>query len=159
MLGEPSKHKALNQCCFNVGPPSTTQAQHWNSIDSTPCVYWVEPPLEQHRVSIQCIIANNTSICTQYRNSKYTEQFSTPTTEIQKFSTVEKLGKHMPCAAWVRRGFIQIIPPVHAHTPGYLPPQQTAGVRGKMTILIIDTKLRWDCRHSSYGGRGARPVV
>ena len=22
------KHDALNQCCFNVGPPSTTLAQH-----------------------------------------------------------------------------------------------------------------------------------
>ena len=24
----PSKHEALTQCCFNVGPPSSTSAQH-----------------------------------------------------------------------------------------------------------------------------------
>ena len=26
--GYPSKHKALTQCCPNVGPPSSTSAQH-----------------------------------------------------------------------------------------------------------------------------------
>ena len=32
----PSKHEALNQCCFNVGPPSTTLTQHSNNIGSMP---------------------------------------------------------------------------------------------------------------------------
>ena len=29
-----SKHEALNQCWFNVGPSSTTMAQHWFNIKS-----------------------------------------------------------------------------------------------------------------------------
>ena len=37
----PSKHKALKQWCFKVGPSSTTLAQHWNNSVSTPCVYCV----------------------------------------------------------------------------------------------------------------------
>ena len=32
----PSKHEAFTQCCFNVGPPSSTLAQHWNSIKWMP---------------------------------------------------------------------------------------------------------------------------
>ena len=31
----PSKHGALTQCCFNVGPSSSTSAQHYNNIGST----------------------------------------------------------------------------------------------------------------------------
>ena len=29
-----SKHETLNQCLFNVGPPSATLAQHYTSIGS-----------------------------------------------------------------------------------------------------------------------------
>ena len=36
----PSKHGAFTQCCFNVGPPSSTLAQHWNSIGWMPRVCW-----------------------------------------------------------------------------------------------------------------------
>ena len=35
-----SKHGAFTQCCFNVGPPSSTLAQHWNSIGWMSHVYW-----------------------------------------------------------------------------------------------------------------------
>ena len=36
----PSKQEAFTQCCFNVGPPSSTLAQHWNSIGWMPLVWW-----------------------------------------------------------------------------------------------------------------------
>ena len=36
-----SKHKAFTQCCVNVGPTSSTLAQHWNSIGRMPRVCWV----------------------------------------------------------------------------------------------------------------------
>ena len=36
----PSRHKTLNQRCFNVGPPSTTLDQRQTNIDSTACVSW-----------------------------------------------------------------------------------------------------------------------
>ena len=32
--------EAFTQCCFNVGPPSSTLAQHWNSIGWMPRVCW-----------------------------------------------------------------------------------------------------------------------
>ena len=35
----PSKYDAFTQCCFNVGPPSSTLAQNWMKV---PCV-WVYP--------------------------------------------------------------------------------------------------------------------
>ena len=41
-----SKHDASTQC-FNVGPPSSTLAQHWNSIGWMPRVYWVIEYLPQ----------------------------------------------------------------------------------------------------------------
>ena len=34
----PSKHKTFTRCCFDVGPPSPTLAQHWNSIGWMPRV-------------------------------------------------------------------------------------------------------------------------
>ena len=34
----PKKHKALVHCWFNVGPPSTTFAQHWSNIGSMSCI-------------------------------------------------------------------------------------------------------------------------
>ena len=37
----PSKHGTFTQCCFNVGPPSATLAQHWNNIGWTSRVCWV----------------------------------------------------------------------------------------------------------------------
>ena len=37
-LKSPSKHETLIQCWLDVGPPSSTLAQHWNRIDSTVCV-------------------------------------------------------------------------------------------------------------------------
>ena len=37
----PSKHETLNQCWFNVGPPSTTSAQHWTNIGLMSHVCWV----------------------------------------------------------------------------------------------------------------------
>ena len=39
----PSKHEALTQCCFNVGPASKTVCQHWNSFRWMPRVCWVLP--------------------------------------------------------------------------------------------------------------------
>ena len=36
----PSKHQALTQCCFNVGPPSLTAGQHWNNIGATTRRRW-----------------------------------------------------------------------------------------------------------------------
>ena len=37
----PCEHEAFTQCCFNVGPPSSTLAQHWNSIGWMSRVCWV----------------------------------------------------------------------------------------------------------------------
>ena len=34
------KHGVFTQCCFNAGPPSSTLAQHWNSIGWMIRVYW-----------------------------------------------------------------------------------------------------------------------
>ena len=36
-----SKHKTSTVCCFYVGPPSSTLAQHSNNIGPTYCVCWV----------------------------------------------------------------------------------------------------------------------
>ena len=36
----PNKHETSTQCWANVGPPSTTLAQHWSSIGSMSRVYW-----------------------------------------------------------------------------------------------------------------------
>ena len=36
----PSKHEALTQCCFNVGPVPLAMGQYWNSIGSNPRVCW-----------------------------------------------------------------------------------------------------------------------
>ena len=41
----PSKHEELTECCFDIGPPPTALAQHWN-IWSTPRVFWDEGLLE-----------------------------------------------------------------------------------------------------------------
>ena len=41
MNAPPSKHGSLNQYCINVGPPSSTLAQHWNSIRWMSRVCWV----------------------------------------------------------------------------------------------------------------------
>ena len=38
---KPSKHGKFTLCCFNVGPPSSTLAQHWNTIGWMPLVCWV----------------------------------------------------------------------------------------------------------------------
>ena len=38
-----SKHEALTQCCSNVGPPSSTSAQHYNNIGPMPRVSWEVP--------------------------------------------------------------------------------------------------------------------
>ena len=35
-----SKNKTFTQYCFNVGPPSSTLAQHWTSMGSTSRVCW-----------------------------------------------------------------------------------------------------------------------
>ena len=37
---QPSKHEALNQCCFYAGPASQMVGQNWTSIGSTSCVCW-----------------------------------------------------------------------------------------------------------------------
>ena len=39
----PSKHGAFTQCCFNVGPPSPTLAQHRDNIGQMPRVFWQTP--------------------------------------------------------------------------------------------------------------------
>ena len=39
----PSRHDALTQCLFTVGPPSMTSGQQWNSIGSTFRVCLVPP--------------------------------------------------------------------------------------------------------------------
>ena len=36
----PNKHKTLNLCCLNVGPPSSTLSQHLNNRGSTHHVCW-----------------------------------------------------------------------------------------------------------------------
>ena len=38
--GQGSKHETLSHCWFNVGPPSTTLAQHWTNNDSMSRVCW-----------------------------------------------------------------------------------------------------------------------
>ena len=43
LFSRPSKHKTFNQCWFNVGPPSTTTAQHWTNIGSMSRVCWDIP--------------------------------------------------------------------------------------------------------------------
>ena len=40
VLVSPSKHGALDRCCLDVGPSSTTLVQHWDDIGWTPCVCW-----------------------------------------------------------------------------------------------------------------------
>ena len=35
------KHKIYSQCCYSVGPPSTTLAQHYSSIRKMSCIFWV----------------------------------------------------------------------------------------------------------------------
>ena len=52
-----SKHETLTQCWFNVGPSSTTLAQHWTSIESISCVFWVETLYwhSRHRVKNELI--------------------------------------------------------------------------------------------------------
>ena len=54
----PSQHDALYQCCFNVGPPSSTLAQHWNSIDLMcllrNCIFGFTVP-NKAMLCIQCI--------------------------------------------------------------------------------------------------------
>ena len=37
----PSKTQVITNCCFNVGPPSSTLAQHCNNIKLIPRVFWV----------------------------------------------------------------------------------------------------------------------
>ena len=42
----PGKHEAFTQCCFNIGPASSTLAQHWDRIAWMPLVCWdVASPL------------------------------------------------------------------------------------------------------------------
>ena len=36
----PSTHETLNQCCFNIGPSSSTLAQHYSNIEPTSRVCW-----------------------------------------------------------------------------------------------------------------------
>ena len=40
----PWKHGEFTQCCFNVGPPSSTLVQHWNSTGWMPRVCWAPTP-------------------------------------------------------------------------------------------------------------------
>ena len=47
----PSKHKALSQCCFNVGPTSKTVGQHQNNIGLMPRVCWVLSSSDRIHVS------------------------------------------------------------------------------------------------------------
>ena len=46
----PTKHEALSQCWVNVGPTSTTSAQHWSNNDWMPRVCWVS----QHGTITRC---------------------------------------------------------------------------------------------------------
>ena len=51
----PSKHEAFTQCSFNVGPPSPTLAQHWNSIGWMPRACWASMqilPVESARQNV-----------------------------------------------------------------------------------------------------------
>ena len=54
-----SKDKALNQCCFNVGPVSQTIGQHWNKIGSTPYVHLRWPSIETTLVQALCLLGYN----------------------------------------------------------------------------------------------------
>ena len=38
----PNKHETLNQCCLNVGPPSSASALHYNNIGLSSRVCWVD---------------------------------------------------------------------------------------------------------------------
>ena len=40
MFEWPGKHGAFTGCSFNVGPPSSTLAQHWNSNGWMPRISW-----------------------------------------------------------------------------------------------------------------------
>ena len=71
---------ALNQCCFNVGPSSTTLAQHWNNIDLPHCAYlqrirgtWLEttgniPHLQQRPAGLSVDFFTAT-ICRRKKNA------------------------------------------------------------------------------------------
>ena len=53
----PSRHERLSHCWFNVGPPSTTLAQHWTSNGSISLVCW-DPTrclLEKWAVTFVCL--------------------------------------------------------------------------------------------------------
>ena len=57
---EPSKHEALTQCYFNVGPPSLTSEQHYNNIGSTPRVCWEITealiPFSESFIKMLCVV-------------------------------------------------------------------------------------------------------
>ena len=40
VIKQPSIHETLAQCCYNVGTPSLTAAQHQNNIGSMSRVCW-----------------------------------------------------------------------------------------------------------------------
>ena len=57
---EPSKHEALTQCYFNVGPLSLTSEQHYNNIGSTSRVCWEITeafiPFSESFINMLCVV-------------------------------------------------------------------------------------------------------
>ena len=54
---EPSKHYALKQCCFNVGPASQTSGQRAANIVSMCRVFWeVSHPVSAKQLYNSCLM-------------------------------------------------------------------------------------------------------
>ena len=51
----PSKHETLTQCCCNIGPPSSTLAQHYSNIGSTSLVEAGPCPFR----AVRCMVCLN----------------------------------------------------------------------------------------------------
>ena len=49
-----SKHEAFTRCCFNVGPASSTLAQHWNNIGWMPRTRWDPPFISRSVLVLVC---------------------------------------------------------------------------------------------------------
>ena len=71
MLTKPSKHAILNQCWVDVGPSSTTLAQHQPNTGTTSRVYWEGDAISQGSVSDIIISSINLSELSDPANTRY----------------------------------------------------------------------------------------
>ena len=71
-----SKREEFIQCCFNVGLPSSTLVEHWNSIGLMPRVWWVILTVHRdwHLVVNYCIMQLLGTICQWHCNTIKTVQ-------------------------------------------------------------------------------------